>query len=125
MRVQGDRFFLKSIEPFGSGSGLFRACFIRDPDPEVADGVAAGAASYAHRNHEEDVSGPTGSDSHHRGLLYGPDTISLRQEGSPVVGANADGTDDHSEMCTPYIPLDDVALVLSPTAAEVRSDFTL
>jgi hypothetical protein len=49
----------------------------------------------------------------------------LRQEGNPDVGIDAASIDDHSETCTPFIPLDDVALVWSPIASEVRFGHTL
>jgi hypothetical protein len=116
--AQGDRYFLKSIEPFGSGSGLFKACLIRDPDPEVAAKLAAGAINAADLSSlQDDFASPADP---HRRLMYGPDTISLIKEGAPDVGAKPASTDDHNEVCTPFIPLDDVALVWSPIASEVR-----
>ena len=55
-----------------------------------------------------------------RRLLYGPDAISFRQVADPDVGTIR-ASSDEKEICTPFVPLDDIALVWSPIEAEVRS----
>jgi len=111
---KGQRYFLQSIESFGSGSGLSSACFIHDPDGNrtIAAAKAATDPSAADADAAADAAAEPGDKPPGpRRRLYGPDTVSLMRERPPAVGG---------VVCTPWVPLDDVALVWSPIAGEVR-----
>ena len=99
---RGDRYFLKHLEPLGGGlsfgGGLTQACLVYDdPHHDTSDEAGEGAGSVTRRSLEE-------KEQTRRGLS--------RERIDPVTNGG--------DLCTPPLPVDDLAMVFAPVKEEER-----
>ena len=138
---RGSRYFLRRIAPWGDepgdlGGGLSTACLIED-DPDVVATASDPSGGVTRRRRlaaaaEEEKQGGDAGGGSGRGEVEGavahdpaaaaaPSMEDKEDHAMAETGADAatGGEGGAREICTPPLPLDDLALIFQPIAAEV------